>query len=903
MTGKKERVNKFVLPLGSSDITLKVAGGKGASLSRLGRAGFPVPPGFIITTAAYQAFVQANGLEGRIVEIYHSASADDPTSLEEASGAIRRLFDQGSIPQAVVTAIRRAYRDLSRPVHAHPSAAVAVRSSATAEDLPGASFAGQQDTFLNVRGEESLLVAVKGCWASLWTARAMAYRKRRGIAPTRVSLAVVVQQMVRAEAAGVLFTVNPVSGSHNEAVINAAWGLGEAIVSGDVTPDNILVEKATGRVKKMEVGEKAVMRVPGAEGTTEIPVTFQKRRQPAITSKQAAELTRLGCEIEEQFGTPQDIEWAIAGGRVIILQARPVTVLPKGELIVPGDDDWPALGEHPPQPFDLWTQVDVGEVWPYPVSPLMWSLALSALNETMRYSLRMLCAPYLDDIQWVKRFYGRIYFNEGALIHILYHEMGLPDSFINAAYGTRRKATPRGDGRFRPLLFLRRLPALLRTTMDSLKTGRKLKALFPQIDRWLDSFEKRDLSELSDRQLWEKFELWKERFEQGFNPYSELCTSALMVFALLEWLLDRWCGRKELAPDLVTGLSGVYVADMRTDLWRMAQALHDSGLDSIVLDNSPKIALTKLRETSAAHSVNRMLDAFLCRYGQRCPNEMEWLHPRWAEAPEQVIELVAGYLRAGNRLNPIEAERRQRRRQEEAVAWVEAHLDPIRRMIFRRLLTIAQNTVRLRNNSRHYITKITFPARQILALLGRRWASRNWLKQPEDIFFLTIHEVETIIKIGDPAAVSWNLPALVAERRKAYEYWFDVVQPEVIGPDGQPFLEQTIEVAQAVLQGIAASGGKASGTARIIHDPREATGLQAGDILVTRATDPGWTPLFPLVGGLVLEVGGQLSHGAIVAREYGVPAVVNVRDATRRIRDGQTITVDGMAGRVYLGGA
>ncbi|MFQ5341218.1 MAG: PEP-utilizing enzyme [Anaerolineae bacterium] len=580
------------------------------------------------------------------------------------------------------------------------------------------------------------------------------------------------------------------------------------------------------------------------------------------------------------------------------------------ELIVPGDDDWPALEEHPPQPFDLWTRVNVGEVWPHPVSPLLWSGVTLTMNQGTRYSLGGLQAPYLDNIQWARRFYGRIYYNEGALVRILAQEFGLPGSFIDAAFGSRSSAGRRHHGRVRPLRLLRRLPLLVRMVMGRLGTDRELEDLFPTIDRWVAEFMARNLKEASDGELWTELRwVWVDRSTRVINLHTAVSASAMGAFSLLEKLLGRWCGRGDLAQDLVTGLSGVYAAEMGATLWQMAQRLRDLGLAGAVLNSAPDAALTRLRETPEAQPVIQMLDAFLERHGHRCPNEGEWLYPRWAEAPEQVVELVAGYLRAGDRANPVAAEERQRQRREEAVAWVEAHLDPLRRAVFRRVLDRAQHAVRLRDNGRHYVMRVAFPFVRIYRELGRRWASRGWLRQPEDVFFLTVPDVEKLIQAGDPCAAGMELITLVAERRKAYEYWFTVEAPEVIGPDGRPVAVRPTEppaplrsgeLPEAVLDGIPASGGRVQGTARIIHDPGDATRLKRGDILVTRATDPGWTPVFPLVGGLVLEVGGQLSHGAIVAREYGLPAVVNVHDATRRIRDGQVITVDGTAGRVYL---
>ncbi len=296
----------FVLPLDSSDATLAVVGGKGANLSHLTRAGFPVPPGFLITTAAYRAFVQANDLQKQIVGL----SNRQATTSEMRSEAIRRLFANGRrIPAELTEAIHQIYADLTKTVGDLP---LAVRSSATAEDLPGASFAGQQDTYLNICGEQAMMSAVKRCWASLWTARALEYRARQGIDPSAISLAVVVQLMVPAEASGVLFTVNPINGARDEIVLDASWGLGEAIVGGQVTPDHIVVNKATGAIEQLTIGDKAVMTVPITNGTKEGEVEASKRRAQVLTAAQATELAKIGAEIENYYRAPQDIEWCFA---------------------------------------------------------------------------------------------------------------------------------------------------------------------------------------------------------------------------------------------------------------------------------------------------------------------------------------------------------------------------------------------------------------------------------------------------------------------------------------------------------------------------------------------------------------------------------------------------------------
>lgn len=321
-------MDTFILPFISPDATLATVGGKGANLSRLTRAGFAerVPPGFLITTTGYHAFVQANDLQDQIVTL----AMDKAKMVEATSAAIRRLFEHGCIPPEVAMAIQQAYAELRRTIG--EAAPVAVRSSATAEDLPEASFAGQQESYLNVCGEPAVLEAVKRCWSSLWTPRALDYRARHGINPSSVSLAVVIQAMVPAEAAGILFTANPLSGARDEIVLNAAWGLGEAIVGGLVTPDRIVADKATGAIKQMVLGDKAVMTVLTPTGTEEREVEVERRRVPVLDAAQVAELVQLGVDIEALYHAPQDVEWCWAKGKFHILQARPITTLPPGPV-------------------------------------------------------------------------------------------------------------------------------------------------------------------------------------------------------------------------------------------------------------------------------------------------------------------------------------------------------------------------------------------------------------------------------------------------------------------------------------------------------------------------------------------------------------------------------------------
>ena len=372
---------------------IALAGGKGANLGELSHAGLHVPPGFVLTTRAYGAFVESNDIGEEIVGRASAARAEDPAAFEEVAEGIRALFSSGKVPEEMAHEIRAAYEEMSEDA----ATPVAVRSSATAEDLPGASFAGQQDTYLNVRGAETLLEAVKNCWASLWTARAMAYRAHEGIDPATVSLAVVVQRMVEAEAAGTLFTADPVSGQRDRTIINAAWGLGEAVVGGQVTPDTLVLAKGgSGRVISRKTADKEVMTAYSGSGVENRSVPEARRHQPVLDDEMAAELARYGARIEDHYGSPQDIEWARAGGEFFILQARPITNLPSLPL---GDIRW-----EPPVPGSAWWRRQVVENLPEPLSPLFEELYL---REGLELSIDDLMAYFGMDYLRVEDFIDR----------------------------------------------------------------------------------------------------------------------------------------------------------------------------------------------------------------------------------------------------------------------------------------------------------------------------------------------------------------------------------------------------------------------------------------------------------------------------------------------------------------
>jgi rifampicin phosphotransferase len=874
----------------------QIAGGKGANLGALTRAGFPIPSGFVLLTSAYQHFMKTNGLLEEVERLAQQTAPRDLTSFERASQAIRALFTQSTIPEEIAQAVFHAYQQLGTD-------AVAVRSSATTEDVLEASFAGLYESFLNVQTLENILTAVRQCWSSLWAPRALSYRAQLGIAPQTINMAVVVQQMVQASASGVLFTINPVSGAHDEVVINATWGLGEALVAGQITPETLTVEKTSGRITQREGGKHSLMTLPTDSRTHDSGVEIATQQQLVLTDERAIQLVRLGERIEEHFGAPQDIEWAIADEQIFIVQARPITTHATAQPatgshampIPPGDDAWDREQDLPPQPYDVWTRTNVGENLPYPVTPLTetnFPVLVGLNNEPSEQ----------PPSQLVRRLYGRLYFNEGAMVRSFTEEMGLPASWLHKMWGSRPRGTIVYQNTFRPLRLLRKLFSLVTSRFKAKKKEKTPRhtpeQFFAQIDQWVSAFMRVDLHQYDDQQLWsEGLPTWSKRGAYVWVTNLRFSIGAGVSYGLLERIVRWWTG-KELAQDLVTGLSGVYSAEVGPALWRMARMAQESGVQDILLTHDPITALDLLRSNEKGRPIIEQLEVFLARHGHRCPNELEMRNPRWAEAPEQVIELIAKYLRAGERVDPITTEAHQQRRRTDAVTAVEATLDPLRRAIFRFLLKRAQRAVTVRDNSRYCMAKFIFPMRTIYAELGRRWAERGWLKRADDIFFLTLTEVEGLVE-GHPIPVLPDtLQTCVEQRRLAYEFWFTVVAPEALESDGAPITEE--EEHLSMLKGTPASSGTIRGRARIVQTIQEAMSLGPGDILITVATDPGWTPVFPLVSGIVLEIGGQLSHGAIVAREYGIPAVVNVAGAMHLIHEEQLIEVDGSKGVIKL---
>jgi len=856
-------MKSYILPLSDPQADLETAGGKGASLSRLARAGLPVPGGFHVTTQAYRHFVSANHLQAGILAALETADASRPATLEEASRAIRRLFAGASIPNELASTIVEAYGSLPG---ANPP--VAVRSSATAEDLPEASFAGQQETYLNISGADGMLDAVKNCWASLWTGRAISYRLRQNIPPESVALAVVVQLLVDAEAAGILFTANPLNARRDELVINAAWGLGEAVVGGAVTPDTITVRKADGKVVGRQTAEKQVMTARTASGTAEQPVPDSLKSVPVLSDEKAAELCRLGVQIEGLYGTPMDIEWALRDGEFTILQARPVTALPEAPI------EWVR-----PNPKGVFMRGSVVDLMPDPLSPLFLTLGIPTFLRQMRpLGKRMIGAE--PDL-------GEYY-----LTHINTY------AYMSSSFPLKGWLW----------VLFRQLPAYPRLLRQLVPLWRD--EMHPEYQAFVLGLKDKHPAEMETAELWRASQ---QILDAAMYYVCALMFATMGASAGAEILTTRAYdkfAKQEGDPPASVLLMGWDNIPARSEksLYDLAVwAAQDEGLKAHLLNTPAETLAAQLESPDSAPTPSfpefaTRFQAHLEQFGHII-FQLDIAADLPLDHPEPMLENIKMYLH-GEGSNPHERQQANKQRRIQTGEAALSRLKGWRRWAFNKALRAGQAMAEVRDDALAEIG-LGYPAlRAMLLELGRRFAATGAIQQADDIFWLEKAEIDALLD-GDRT----SRQAQVAERK---EYWKRLkretpppmipVRKRVMGVKTDIFVAHSQDGQAAdVIKGVPTSGGKVTAPACVLHGPEDFDQMRLGDVLVAGATTPAWTPLFAMASAVVTDIGGPLSHGSIVAREYGIPAVMGTNVATRRIADRQTITVDGDAGTVLLG--
>ncbi|MFE5325099.1 rifamycin-inactivating phosphotransferase [Embleya sp. NPDC056575] len=863
-------IDRYVSDLGGIDTTMvPLVGGKAAHLGALsGIEGVHVPAGFCVTTDAFRRVLAGAPSLDESLDRLSRSNPDDREEIRTLSTEIRRTIEEIAVPDDVATAITGALSRFGE------QAGYAVRSSATAEDLPTASFAGQQDTYLNVVGPTAILRHVGRCWASLFTERAVAYRRHNGIDDRAVHMAVVVQRMVFPYAAGVLFTADPVTGNRGVATVDAGPGLGEALVSGLVNPDVFTVRDGEIVARTIAAKRRALHAVPGG-GTHEVAIDPDRRRQPALTDARVLELVRLGRRIEAHFGRPQDIEWCLDDDGFRIVQSRPITTL----FPIPESDD---------RDNHVYVSVGHGQMMTDPMKPLglsVWQLTAMAPMSTAGGRLfvdvtRRLASPasrtaFLDLVgrgdPLVRDALETVLDHDGFVPSL--PDAGPPEPLIVAAAPTAIETDP---------AIVTELIERGRTSVDALRReirGRSGPALF---------------------------DFLAEAFAEHKRALGDpLSLRAIMAGMEATWWLNdklwEWLGEKNAADTLTLSAPGNVTSEMGLALLDVADVIRPhpevvaylrgvEGED--FLDELPKLA--------GGAEARDAVESYLDRYGMRCVGEIDITRPRWRERPATLVPVILDHVK---NFEPGAAERRFEEGRQRALAKERDVLARLRTLPdgdrkadeTKRMIDRVRTFIGYREYPKYGIITRYFVYKQALLAEADRLVRAGVLADREDAYFLTFRELHDVVRshrVDD---------RLIRERKDAFRSYHALTPPRVLTSDGEAVngSYHRDDVPAGALVGLPVSAGTVEGRARVVLDMAEAD-LEAGDILVTAHTDPSWSPLFVGITGLVTEVGGLMTHGAVIAREYGLPAVVGVDQATRLIRDGQRIRVHGTDGYVEI---
>jgi pyruvate,water dikinase len=887
-----------------------VTGGKGANLGQLVGAGFRVPPGFVVTTEAYRAFLAEAGLVEEISGLADTVDYDDLLGLEHRTADIRTLFEKASFPAALGAEIAAAYADLE------PGALVAVRSSGTAEDLAGASFAGLHDTYLDVLGADGVLDAVKRCWVSLWTARATTYRHRNGFDHGDAALAVVVQRMVPSAVSGVMFTGNPLTAATDEIVINASWGLGEAVVQGIVAPDQYTVAAKDLTVIEQVVGTKAlrIVRDPDSGcGVVEQEVPAGEQNIPCLTADQIADLGRLGRRVQAHYeDMPQDIEWAFGSGDtagvLYLLQSRPIT-----GVDFSWDADCSAFQAEVEDPHSIWTRVPMDDIWTGAITPLMFSWR----GESWAYDSRSGSVPILgcheiSKIRAMRYYRGEAYQN--VEVDRAWTKKALP--IARPGLAQKIPADMRDEAINAPFSYLAYAKQYLRA-----------KVLYPEVGNpygWMKSMQHyndhrveeahglpdEQLPLLTDEEL-RRYALKQIAFESEYNY--NICWPGLFlwsrdIFTLLGLIVAKWYDgdNTHAFTELIAGSQKITkTVQEHLKLHEMGQLVLGSERLSRAFENLRDGAFfDSLQESEDGRKLDELVTAFLAFSGHRGHADRDIYFPRYADDAGVLYRALQAQVKSN--VDPMILQNANNERRERVIAEVEANIrrkpmGALKAEAFKWCLTYVLRFQEWRDDERHFIDRNTYSIRKAFLEFDRRARERGLFETDRDIWFVTKEE---LFKLITGRANMTLIKAKIEGRRRNFDGFDrkDYMPPKFLYRNRElpeaATADETVD-GQRVLRGTPTSRGTVTGTARVVKQLSQIDRVNNGEILIVNSTDPGWTPVFALINGVIAETGGLLSHFSCLAREYGFPAA-QVENALRLIPDGATITLNGDTGEVRV---
>jgi phosphoenolpyruvate synthase/pyruvate phosphate dikinase len=862
-------IDRYVLGLEEIDKTqVALAGGKGAQLGELSRIdGVRGPAGFCVTTDAFRRIMTAVPWIDDQLDRLSRLDPDDREAIGTLSAEIRRTLEGAVVPDDLAAAITRSVTRLGG------QAAYAVRSSATAEDLPTASFAGQQDTYLNVVGLAAILRHVRQCWASLFTERAVSYRMRNHFDHRKVHMAVVVQRMLFPQVSGILFTADPVTSNRKVVSIEASFGLGEALVSGLVNPDVYKVRDGEIAAKAVAAKQLAIRARP-AGGTQQVAIGPQSQQQPALTDAQILRLAQLGRLIEAHFGLPQDIEWCLVDDGFQIVQSRPITTL----FPIPATAD---QGNH------VYVSVGHQQMMTDAMKPLglsMWQLT------TPRPMSEAADRLFVDVTQTL---------GSPASRADLLKVMGRSDPLIGDALQT---IIDRGD-------FIPAVPdedpgePPAYSAPATIETDPAIVTALVERSQASIATLKRDIRTQSGPALLDFILADVQELRRIlFDPQS---MQAIMAGMQATWSLseqlEAWLGEKNAVDTLTQSVPNNVTSEMGLALLDVADVIRPHpDVVAFLQHVDHEDFLEELPKLTGGPEARDAIQAYLHKYGMRCVGEIDITRPRWGERPTTLVPMILGNIknfeRGEGQRRFEEGRQKAREKEQELLARLQALPDGDRKAEqAKRMIDRIQTFTGYREYPKYGMVSRYFVYKQALLSEAGRLVQAGVLREREDIFYLRLGELHDVVRTNHVD------DQLIRRRKDAFRSYRALTPPRVLTSDGEA-VEGTYRragVPAGALTGLPVSAGTVEGRARVILDMAEAE-LEAGDILVTAYTDPSWTPAFVAIEGLVTEVGGLMTHGAVIAREYGLPAVVGVEHATRLIRDGQRIRVHGTDGYVEV---
>jgi len=844
---------------------LSQTGSKAFNLACLSRLGFPVPGGFCIKADAFQEHLKVNNLSAGIesaLSRFDSAAADVKKTI--LSG-IRQNIINAPLAENLKTQIERHYSQLSAKY-------VAVRSSATAEDLPKHSFAGQYDTYLNVKSAAECIEAVKKCWASLWTDRAYEYRKNNGIDHLSVNMAVIVQELIEADISGVLFTADPVSGYKSRMVIETVAGLGDKLVSGEAVPQRFVIDKKSFRIVRKMRGQ-----------TADIDDVIIKK------------LAKLAKKAEEKFGSGQDIEWAIKNNKIYFLQTRPITTIPPLK-------SW--------EERQVWTNANTGEVIPDVVTPFTWSV-VEPFAKKLFNSFIGLFGFDLEDNPVIGVISGRLYFNINTCVGVLKH---LPEKLqlrVDDMFGGEHRKLFEEDLldilqedipniKFSIRKFMASIPVFIFSFL--FHGDKNIKSYISRLSAGSDSLEKRQFDIMDEDELVKTFNSMEQNFEFSLANFISIL-KGFRCYLMLNAVCKKWLKDETLAGRLLIGAGDMEDAQAGIELWKLGQQAHKfNEIEKLILSgDSWRDIEDKLTKNPAGREFLKSWNTFMIRHGHHVRGEAELFNPRWSEMPDYILKLVCGYIKDIEKYNPVENQNRQKLESQNLFKQCCKNLtNPLKRMFFIYLLNQTNQGIAFRENWKNQLVRRMAALRKMLLWFGNVLVKQGAIEKTDDIFFMEYQEIALVLR----HKADFDIKKIISERKKEYEKNKSIIPPKVIVGkfDIDNFVpkEEKINADKKLFRGIAVSHGKVKGRAKVILRANTDECVKAGEILVAPFTDPGWTPYFITAAGIVMDMGGQLSHGSIIAREYGIPAVVNVGPATKIIQTGQMLEVDGNKGIVRI---